>query len=273
VHNLAKQNEESIMIVNRIGLVVVAVLFLLPPAAFAATHDVSIVGLSFRPNNLTIAVGDTVRWTNNGGVHDVRSDTGDWASSIGFTTYERTFNSVADILYHCSVHSTPGQNINTSMNGRISVVEAEEPTFLINSGLSDAWYFPATGGQGFFIIVWEDVQQVFLSWFTYDTERPPEDVTAILGEPGHRWLTAQGPYAGDTASLTVNLSEGGVFDSAEPAASPPQAVGTISIVWTGCNEGLLSYDLSGLGLAGDIPIERIVLDNVPACEAAQQPAQ
>jgi hypothetical protein len=35
---------------------------------------------------------------------------------------------------------------------------------------------------------------------------------------------------------------------------------------------VLSYDLSGLGLSGDTPIEGIVLDNVPACEAAQQPA-
>jgi hypothetical protein len=30
--------------------------------------------------------------------------------------------------------------------------------------------------------------------------------------------------------------------------------------------------LPGLGLSGDIPIERIVLDHVPACEAAQQQA-
>ena len=245
-----------------------------PLAAIAATHDVSVVGLSFRPNNLTIAVGDTVRWTNNGGSHDVRSDAGDWTSEIGFTTYERTFNSVEEIRYHCSVHSSAGRNIDSNMNGRINVVEAEEPEFLINNGLSDAWYFPETGGQGFFIIVWEDIQQVFLSWFTYDTERPPEDVTAILGEPGHRWLTAQGPYAGNTASLNVSLTSGGVFDAAEPpAATEPEPVGTITIAWVGCNEGLLSYDLPGLGRAGDIPIERIVLDNVPACEAAQQAAQ
>jgi hypothetical protein len=32
---------------------------------------------------------------------------------------------------------------------------------------------------------------------------------------------------------------------------------------------VLSYDLPALSLSGDIPIERIRLDNVPACEAAQ----
>mgnify|MGYP006974246996 FL=1 len=46
-------------------------------------------------------------------------------------------------------------------------------------------------------------------------------------------------------------------------------VGTITIVWTGCNEGLLSYDLTTPARSGDIPIERIVLDNVAACEAEQ----
>ena len=256
------------------AILTVAVLWICPLAAFAETHNVNIVGLTFQPNDLAIAVGDTVRWTSSGGTHDVRADNGEWTSPLPVTTYERTFDSAGEILYHCSVHSAAGRNIATNMNGRIEVIEADEPEFLINGGLSDAWYFPATGGQGFFIIVWEDIQQVFLSWFTYDTERPPQDVAAILGEPGHRWLTAQGPYQGDTATLNVNVTSGGVFDSAQPAAiTDPSPVGTITIAWAGCNEGLLSYDLPGLGLMGDIPIERIVLDNVPACEAAQQPAR
>lgn len=37
-------------------------------------------------------------------------------------------------------------------------------------------------------------------------------------EPGHRWLMAQGPYAGNKASLTIYVTEGGVFDAAEPPA-------------------------------------------------------
>lgn len=148
-------------------------------------------------------------------------------------------------------------------------VSATEAVFQINTALSDAWFDPATDGQGFFIIVWEDIQTAFLSWFTYDTERPPQDVTAILGDPGHRWLTAQGAYAGDTATLDVYLTAGGVFDAPLPEPDPAEQVGTITIVWSGCNAGMLSYDLPDLGLAGDIPIERIVLDNVPPCEAAQ----
>ena len=244
-------------------------LCVLPLAAQAATHEVTVGNNFFSPNDLTIQVGDTVRWTNSSGFHDVTADDFSWASpTSGSFVYERTFDTVEEILYHCTVHSTAGRDIDQFMNGRLNVVEAE-PAFLINPAISDAWYDPLTAGQGFFIIVWEDIQTIFLSWFTYDTERPPEDVEAILGEPGHRWLTAQGPYDGDTAALDAFLSSGGEFDSAEPQVGLPELVGTITIVWTGCNEGLISYDLTTPEVSGQIPIERIALDNVAACEAAQ----
>jgi hypothetical protein len=141
--------------------------------------------------------------------------------------------------------------------------------FLINAEMTDAWFSPLTDGQGFFIIVWEESGLVFLSWFTFDTQRPPVDVMADLGEPGHRWLTAQGAYSGDTATLDVFLSSGGVFDAASPAPETGPPIGTITIVWTGCNSGALTYDLPSLGLGGTTAIERIVLDKVAACEAAQ----
>ena len=142
--------------------------------------------------------------------------------------------------------------------------------FTINAAISDAWFFTETAGQGFFIIVWEDSKLVFLAWFTYETERPPEDVMAILGEPGQRWLTALGPYEGDTALLDVFLSSGMVFDSAEPPVTTEQLEGaTIEIVWTDCKTGLVKYNIPSLGLMGEIPIQRIVEDNVAACEAAQ----
>jgi len=155
-----------------------------------------------------------------------------------------------------------------SQNSNVTVTAPSAEPFLINTAISDAWFFPGTNGQGFFIIVWEGSKFIFLSWFTYDTERPPEDVLAMLGEPGHRWLTAQGPYDGDTATLDVFVSSGGTFDSADPEVITVQD-GTITIKWTGCNSGILTYNIPSLGLMGEIPIERIVLDNVPACEAAQ----
>jgi plastocyanin len=257
------------MPVVRICLVALFLVCSGPLAAQATTHEVMVGNNFFSPNDLTIQVGDTVRWTNNAGFHDVTADDFSWNSPTSSSfVFQRTFNSVEEILYHCTVHSSPGRDISTNQNGRINVVD-EGSMFLINPAISDAWFDPLTGGQGFFIIVWEDIQTIFLSWFTYDTQRPPEDVEAILGEPGHRWLTAQGPYDGDTALLEVSMTSGGVFDSPEPPVDQPVPVGTITIVWSGCNAGLLTYDLTTPVLSGQVPIERIVLDNVPACEAAQ----
>jgi hypothetical protein len=139
--------------------------------------------------------------------------------------------------------------------------------FTINAGMNDAWYNPATDGQGFLISVFPEHQLMFLAWFTYDTERPPEDVTAYLGEPGHRWLTAQGPYDGDTAELTLYVTSGGVFDQAEPSATVDlSGEGTLTIEFADCTEALVSYDIDSLGLSGTIPIQRIIGDNVPLCE-------
>jgi PKD repeat protein len=329
-----------------------------PLLATAETHDVSVVDNRFSPNDITITVGDTVRWTNaaGGALHDVTSDDGKFSPSVTASsfTFSLTFDSVDEILYYCTIHSSPGRDRNTRMNGRVVVVEADpvppvanftssctdlacnftdqstdsdgsiasrswefgdgasssqrnpahsyatagtysvslevtdndgqsdstsknvtvtgavEDPFLINAAISDAWFFPDTAGQGFFIIVWEESKTIFLAWFTYDTERPPENVVADLGEPGHRWITGLGLYDGDRALLNVFLSSGMIFDSDElPVDTTPYEGATIEIVWSGCNEGILKYNIPTLGLSGEIPIERIILDNVPACEAAQ----
>jgi len=150
--------------------------------------------------------------------------------------------------------------------------ESGGPLFTINAGLNDAWFNSVTNGQGFLITVFPDRKEVFLAWFTYDTERPPEDVTAFLGEPGHRWLTAQGPYDGDTANLTIFVTEGGIFDAAVPVAeTDPAGDGTLTLEFADCTEGLVNYEITSLGISGEIPIERITPDNVALCETLASP--
>jgi hypothetical protein len=157
---------------------------------------------------------------------------------------------------------------------RYFAAELSANSFRINAGLNDAWYDPATAGQGFLITVFPDVHQMFVAWFTFDTERPLEDVGALLGDPGQRWLTAQGPYDGDTADLTVFVTGGGVFDSAMPAASTdPAGDGTLTLEFADCTEGVVTYAITSLGISGEIPIQRISLDNVPLCELLDQPEQ
>lgn len=149
-----------------------------------------------------------------------------------------------------------------------SAVVVRTAALTINAGMNDAWFEPATNGQGFLITVFPERRELFLAWYTFDTQRPPEDVNAILGEPGHRWLTAQGPFEGNKADLTVYLTQGGVFDSPEPQAIIDQdGYGTISLEFQSCNEARVVYDIPSLGLSGEIPVQRIVEDNVPLCEA------
>jgi hypothetical protein len=138
--------------------------------------------------------------------------------------------------------------------------------FQINAGLNDAWYNPETGGQGFLITVFPDITQVFLAWFTFDTERPDPSVTAQLGDPGHRWLTALGPYLDNQAVLSISVTEGGVFDSATPSVSS-RPDGEIILEFSDCENGTLSYDIPSIDRQGVIPIERITLDNVALCES------
>jgi plastocyanin len=101
------------------------------PSSTAEVHEVTVQNFNFSPNDLTIQAGDTVRWTNMDGFHDVTEDSFSWASETGFDwVYEREFGQPGVVLYHCSVHSGPGQPIQTSMNGRISVeAPAEQPLF------------------------------------------------------------------------------------------------------------------------------------------------
>jgi plastocyanin len=117
------------------GLLVSSLFFiaalLLPPLSLAATtHDVSVSNNFFSPNDLTIEVGDTVRWTSNAGMnHDVTADDRSFASETSSSfTYSRMFSSIEEVLYYCSVHSSPGRNRVSSMNGRINVVAASVST-------------------------------------------------------------------------------------------------------------------------------------------------
>ena len=151
----------------------------------------------------------------------------------------------------------------------ISDGDAIPEGFRINPGMNDAWFNPDTAGQGMLISVFEDAGVIFLAWFTFDVERPPEDVMAILGDPGHRWLTAQGTFEGDTAVLDILVTSGGIFDSSNPAPDEPVKNGTMTITWTDCNAAVLTYEIDSPALMGEFPIERVVLDNVPWCEAFQ----
>jgi CSLREA domain-containing protein len=89
----------------------------------AAVVEVRLENFRFVPNDVTIQPGDTVRWTNQMGFHDVRADDGSFSRPPENApwTFERTFTQGGEVFVHCSVHSVPGADINSAMNGRINV--------------------------------------------------------------------------------------------------------------------------------------------------------
>jgi hypothetical protein len=140
----------------------------------------------------------------------------------------------------------------------------------IHAGMADAWYDPATAGQGFFVSVYPDIKIVFLAWFTFDTERPGLNVSATLGEPGHRWLTAQGLYANGVAFLDVVMTSGGEFDSSTPVVDNDAGYGTMTVGWEDCEYATLNYDLKVPDLQGTIELQRVASDRVDLCEALSE---
>ena len=91
-------------------------------AAFAADHEVVVGDNFFSPATLTIAVGDSVTWSNTGQMpHNVRADNNAFRSgnaSAAEWTYTFVFNTVGDFRYYCELHGAAG---GLGMAGRIIV--------------------------------------------------------------------------------------------------------------------------------------------------------
>ena len=163
-----------------------------------------------------------------------------------------------------------GNDGNGDASGHVRVYDLSMfNVFQINPGLNDAWYYKPTDGQGFFITVFPDLGYVSLAWFTYDTELPPEDASANLGDPGHRWLTALGPIDGDQAVMNITMTSGGIFDDPTEVdrTDPPGSDGTITLTFDSCSAGTIEYDIPSISRQGVIPIERVADDNIVICEA------
>ena len=84
------------------------------PAAAQTTHTVIVRNFEFSPAALTIEAGDTVRWMNESGFHNVRQLTGgetfgNGAASSEAWEYEFTFTEVGTSTYDCEVHPGPMQ--------------------------------------------------------------------------------------------------------------------------------------------------------------------
>lgn len=134
--------------------------------------------------------------------------------------------------------------------------------FVITEGVNGAWANFDTLGQGQLMEVYPDINLFFSAWFTWDTTQPGDGATAVVGDPNHRWLTAQGGYEGSTASLDIYLATGGLFDDPTPVEN--NAVGTMTIEFVNCGEAQVTYEMGDR--AGSYTMNRIAPDNISTCE-------
>lgn len=135
----------------------------------------------------------------------------------------------------------------------------------INYGMSGAWFEPETSGQGVFVDVVPDREIFTLAWFTFE-QIGIDGKQAKVGAPEQRWYTAAGPYAGDTATLTLFLNSGGVFDQPDPVTTEP--AGTVLMTFSSCGSATFEYAIDD-GPTGQIPMQRVSPDVF--CELLTEP--
>lgn len=127
-------------LVRRIRGVFVAFGALAAVSLQAATTLVTFQNFTFTPKAITIRVGDTVTWTNAGGIHTV---TGDGADPFCGTANvpiacSHTFTAVGTFPYHCVPHQAFG------MVGSVTVLETSNaaPTITLATPGNGAVYAP-----------------------------------------------------------------------------------------------------------------------------------
>jgi plastocyanin len=240
------------------------VLFCAGSPALAAIFNVQVGSNFFSPGEVTIGIGDTVRWTlpSDGYgakgygtptmLHNVVADDASFRSGSptgGPWTYSHTFTQAGDYAYYCEVHGARGR---VGMSGVVRVQGAAGPN--ISAGMAGAWFNPATTGQGFFFDV-DTRNAVFaIAWFTW------------TDQPGvYDWLTGAGAYAGNRAEVLLNRTSGGRFNA--PQAVSNGDAGTAALTFSDCSHARIQFNLSSPARQGTIDLVKL-LPASPLCSGA-----
>jgi plastocyanin len=212
-------------------------------AAWSAEFTVSVggSGLVFRPSTINATVGDTVKFVNAGGFHNVVANDGSFRCAKGCDgvgsgngapsgdqwTSTVTLGEAGDIPFHCEVHAASG------MTGVIHVAAASgggEDNVPITAGFTGAWFDPAQAGHGIFIEVLSDTR-ILAWWFTFT----PDGAQA--------WFGSDGTIDGTTATIHALQGEGGRWiPNFDPANVTQPPWGTLTLTFTDCNHGRVDFD-------------------------------
>jgi plastocyanin len=225
--------------------------------------------IAFNPSQLSINVGDTVTFTNQGGAkHNVHADDNSWRCAAGCDatggngdpsaagwTSTVTFNTAGTVKFHCDEHQAMG------MTGTIVVNSVAAPQGkAITNTTSGVWYDHTQSGQGFMVEILPG--NVFLAvWFTF----APQAATSQ-----QNWLYIQGSFSPGDDSVTVapvtgNARSGVLLNTG--AAFPPNFSstnltttqwGTMKFDFDDCNHATVTWNspLPGYGV-GTMNLERL----------------
>ena len=119
-----------------------------------------------------------------------------------------------------------------------------------DGGLSGQWYNPSRAGEGLFLEVvrTDSGQQISIAWFTYDNEG------------FQMWLVGNVVLAGDPTSLTIPVvvTNGAKFGpNFNPDDVNRATWGPVTLTFSNCTQGLLSYESSAGFGSGAIELTRL----------------
>ena len=141
------------------------------------THTVNAGSYYYNPNNLTVQVGDSVIWINDGGLHDVNGNTNsitnqpfnnpvtfDYPSTntVGAVIYAYKFTVPGTYNYDCSVGSH-------AANGMVGSIIVTDPSTNINTADNNYLIYPNPTSD-----------YVYLSGINRDSKATVYDITGKL---------------------------------------------------------------------------------------------
>lgn len=131
----------------------------------------------------------------------------------------------------------------------------------IDSSFSASWFNPEESGHGVMIHLIDETT-AWLCWFAFDLDSNPA------------WICALGTISGDTIQFDEAFTiEGGTFPPEfDPDLIVEVAWGSITIVFTGCNSGLMTWTTNAPGfVSGSMPLSRLTTLWDNECDVVQQP--
>ena len=154
--------------------------------------------------------------------------------------------------------------------GVIDDLWTDPADFNINRHLNDPWVSSEAPYQGLFISVLPGPGYLFLGWFTFDFIPPPEN-NAFFGAADQRWVTGGGLYFEDSVTVNFELTTGGIFSGSTLMETQEQGYGIARIGFIDCHWAVMNYQFTGLGLAGQMMLERVPVGSAEFCQANSQP--